>query len=377
VNAAQTSWLRRYVVPGLVFKAAVIGGAYSTGRELAEFFAPHGPWGGLIAILCAMLMWSVTFAVSLEFARLTRSFDYRSFFGNLIGRGWIIIEALMLVLMLLIVSVVEATASEMLHELTGVPRLPGTLLFSAAIAALLVLGTRRLETLISYWSFVLYSFYVVFLVLALARFGSLVSKEFAAAAPVDLLASSSDGIRYAGYNIAAIAMVLFTARNVTTRKEALVAGALGGPLAMLPGLLFFIAMMAYYPQVNDAVLPVNFLMERIGLPLLPKIYLTVILVTLIGTAATVLHSFSKRIGHALEARGEAAGRIVHVLVPATVMLLSIVASARFGLVQLVARGYGFIAFGFIAFFIVPILTVGVRRIRRTRGEASGIASVQT
>ena len=169
-SPAAMSWFRRNVVPGLVFKAAVIGGAYSTGRELAEFFAPHGPWGGLVAILCAMLVWSVTFAVSLEFARLTRSFDYKTFFEQLIGRGWVIIEMLMLVLLFLIVSVVEATASEMLRALAGVPNVAGTVLFSCGVAALLVLGTQRIETLISGWSFVLYGFYALFLVLALSQF---------------------------------------------------------------------------------------------------------------------------------------------------------------------------------------------------------------
>ena len=39
--------------PGLGFKAVVIGGGYATGRELAEFFLPSGPWGGLAAIALA------------------------------------------------------------------------------------------------------------------------------------------------------------------------------------------------------------------------------------------------------------------------------------------------------------------------------------
>lgn len=46
-------WLQRYVLPGLAFKAAVIGGGYATGRELAEFFLPSGPRGGLMAIALA------------------------------------------------------------------------------------------------------------------------------------------------------------------------------------------------------------------------------------------------------------------------------------------------------------------------------------
>ena len=49
VTGARTtsSRFQRFLLPGLAFKAVVIGGGYATGRELAEFFLPSGPWGGL------------------------------------------------------------------------------------------------------------------------------------------------------------------------------------------------------------------------------------------------------------------------------------------------------------------------------------------
>ena len=39
-------FFKRYLLPGFVFEAAVIGGGYATGRELVEFFLPAGPLGG-------------------------------------------------------------------------------------------------------------------------------------------------------------------------------------------------------------------------------------------------------------------------------------------------------------------------------------------
>ena len=48
------SFFQRFLLPGLAFKAVVIGGGYATGRELAEFFIPSGPWGGIAAMLLAM-----------------------------------------------------------------------------------------------------------------------------------------------------------------------------------------------------------------------------------------------------------------------------------------------------------------------------------
>ena len=37
---------------------------------------------------------------------------------------------------------------------------------------------------------------------------------------------------------------------MTGRRDALIAGLLAGPMAMLPAILFFICMVAYYPQIH-------------------------------------------------------------------------------------------------------------------------------
>ena len=46
----HSSAFQRFILPGLAFKAVVIGGGYATGREIAEFFLPAGPWGGVAAM---------------------------------------------------------------------------------------------------------------------------------------------------------------------------------------------------------------------------------------------------------------------------------------------------------------------------------------
>ena len=50
----MSSRFQRFLLPGFAFKAVVIGGGYATGRELAEFFLPSGPWGGIAAMVLAM-----------------------------------------------------------------------------------------------------------------------------------------------------------------------------------------------------------------------------------------------------------------------------------------------------------------------------------
>ena len=81
----RPSWFQRYLLPGLAFKALVIGGGYATGREVAEFFLPSGPWGGLAAIALATVLFSAGCALTFLFALATRSLDYQSFFKALLG----------------------------------------------------------------------------------------------------------------------------------------------------------------------------------------------------------------------------------------------------------------------------------------------------
>src|ERR1700733_16154987 len=111
-TTGQGSWFQRYLLPGLAFKAVVIGGGYATGRELAEFFLPSGPQGGLLAILLAMAIWSLVCAVTFCLAYATKSWNYRAFFKNLLGSFWVIFEAAYLLFIILILAVFRAAAGD-------------------------------------------------------------------------------------------------------------------------------------------------------------------------------------------------------------------------------------------------------------------------
>lgn len=109
-DSKQPTWFQRFILPGLAFKAVIIGGGYATGRELAEFFLPSGPRNGLIGMLLAAGIWSVVCALTFLFARLTNSIDYRDFFRHLLGRFWIAFELTYSALIIVMLSVFGAAA---------------------------------------------------------------------------------------------------------------------------------------------------------------------------------------------------------------------------------------------------------------------------
>ena len=65
----------RHTSHRVMFQSAIIAGAYGSGRELAEFFLPFGPRGGLAGMVVTTLVFSLVLAASFEFARRFQLFD--------------------------------------------------------------------------------------------------------------------------------------------------------------------------------------------------------------------------------------------------------------------------------------------------------------
>ena len=156
----MASRFQRFLLPGFAFKAVVIGGGYATGRELAEFFLPSGPWGGIAAMLLATVVWSAVCAATFLFARRYQARDYLTFVRALLGPAWIVFEAAYILFVVLILAVFGAAAGALAEATLGAPRIAGTLALMAAIALVVAFGNTSVERLFKYVSFLLYGVYV-------------------------------------------------------------------------------------------------------------------------------------------------------------------------------------------------------------------------
>lgn len=361
--SAASSRFQRLLLPGFAFKAAVIGGGYATGRELAEYFIPSGPQGGAMAIAVAMLCWSALCAITFALAFATRSFDYHSFFRMLLGPFAFVFEIAYVVFMVLILAVFGAAAGAIGEAVLGWPPLAGTLLLMLGIGLFTAFGNQSVERLFKWVSFFLYGTYVVFVVLVLASFGDRALEWFATPVPWD--GWLSGGLTYAGYNIVGAVMILPLARHFTSRRDAVVAGVLAGPLAMLPGLLFFVCMVAWYPQIGDEALPSDYILRQLDMPLFHVLFQAMIFSALLECGVAAVHAANERI--AARWRERRALELTHtgrLAVAAVLLVGSIFIAGRFGLVALIASGYRALAWLFLAVYVLPLLTVGVWRLRR-------------
>ncbi|MFC1661740.1 hypothetical protein ACFL3S_09865 [Gemmatimonadota bacterium] len=357
----QVSLFRRLLLPGFVFQSVVIAGGYGTGRELAEFFLSEGPLGGLLAMAVSTLLWSLVCVVTFEFARVFQTFDYRSFFKELLGRGWWIYEAAYLVFMLIILAVIAAAAGSLLEETFGLPYWAGVLGIMAAVGILVLGGSRTIEKAMAGWSLVLYAAYIVLFLWCFQRFGGDIRASFAS---VDVGRGwGMAGVRYAAYNVALIPPLLFAVRHSQGRRDSVVAGLLTGPIAMIPGLLFFLSMAGEYPAVLDRPVPANHLLELLGSRSFQIAFQIVLFGTLIETGTGLIHGMNERISRVYEERGRSMPALLRSGLGVG-LLLSGTLLASVGLVDLIARGYGTLTYVFLAVYVVPILTLGVFRLFR-------------
>jgi uncharacterized membrane protein YkvI len=359
---AGLDWFRRFILPGLAFKAIVIGGGYATGRELVEFFMASGPWGGVLGMMFAAAVWSVVAALTFAYARLTHSLDYRHFFQQLLGRFWILFEIGFLALLVVILAVFGAAAGSLGQALFGTPLIAGTLLLMILIAGFAAFGNESVEELFKYVSFLLYGVYALFLALALTRFGTRIEQAFAD--PHIGRGWLSGGLAYSGYNIVGAVLILPVVRHMRSMRDALVAGILAGPLAMAPALLFFVCLAAW-PTLSRVALPSDFLLAKLGFPAMRWAFQLMIFAALLESGTGSVHAFNQRIAGTL-GRDRPLGWPVRLALSLGLLVASVFLADRFGLVQLIAHGYRLLSYAFLGIYVVPLLTLGLWRIVHLR-----------
>lgn len=362
---SRPSWFQRHLLPGFAFKAVVIGGGYATGRELAEFFVPAGPRGGLLAMALAMLLFSLVCVVTFLFARMTGSADYRAFFRNLLGPFWVLFEAAYVFFFILILAVYGAAAGAIGEAMFGWPLLAGVLCLMVAIAAFTAFGNVSVEWLFKYASYFLYGVYALFVFFALERFGGRVAEGLAAHSGTEGWALA--GATYASYNVIGAAVILPVVRHLTSTRDAIIAGLLAGPLAIIPAVLFFLCMIAWYPAIGAEALPADFMLRQLGLPLLHGAFQLMIFFALLQSSVSAVHAINERIAGYLAERHQRGFPPASRLVCTTLLLVvAIFFAQRFGLVALIAKGYRALAWMFLIVYVLPLMTYGLWRLAAAR-----------
>ena len=332
-----------------------------------EFFSVSGAYGGLFGMALAAIIIAIITATSLEFARLFKVYDYRSFIKELIGPFWFLFEILYVLLFLIVLAVVTAAAGSIMSDRLGISENFGLFSMLAIIGCLLFFGRGVVEKSLVIVSVLLFSAFGYYFYSVWAVNGNAIVEQLS-------VASISEGswflpaAQFAMYSATAVTIILFTARGIEKRIDALVSGSIAGILFVLPGVLFHISFLGNLDQIILEDVPIYWMIDQINSPGLMPIYLIAMFLTFLGTGLGFLQAVNERLDAWSTSRGgEPLGQWAHVGVGITGLLIS-AGLGQFGIIALIAKGYGTISWGFLFVFIIPLLTIGVWKMVRAPNQ---------
>ena len=323
----------------------------------------YGILGGLLGIGVAACVFALVLACTYEFARVFQVYDYRTFFGKLIGPFWICFEILYLLLFLLVLGVVGSAAGNILEEEFGISSLVGMAGVLVLVIALVYFGREAVEKVLTLWSIGMYVVFVAYFIQVMDH------------GDVDILQAVKNGavevgwlqggVLYAMYNLAIAPVLLFSTRAISSRSEAIMAGLVAGLAVMIPAVLFHVSYAVGYPAVLDEPVPNYWMMSQYTTPLLLGIFLIALLGTLVETGAGLVQGFIERIEAVLKpGEDEALGHPARAGIAIVTLGLGGLLGSL-GIVSLVAKGYSALSVGFALVYIIPICTLGILKIMKS------------
>jgi uncharacterized membrane protein YkvI len=273
----------------------------------------------------------------------------------------------------LVLAVMGSAAGGILQDSFGLPSRTGAVVMLVFVVLLTFFGRELITRVLASWSVFLYAVFISYFIAVMTGLS-----------PADLDGKLDwqldtswmlGGLQYALYNVSAVPVVLYAARAIETEQQAWTAGLIGGVIAMVPGILFHLSFVGAYPGILDADLPVYSQFDTLGIPLLFTLYLIVLFGTFIETGAGNIQGFIERIDTWWqERRSTPLRRIHHASIAGLALILASVLS-EFGIVDLIARGYGGIAWGFLIVYLIPLFSVGIYRLIRDAPQEDRTESV--
>ncbi len=376
VCAAKTDtfvrmFFRTYIVPAAVFQSVIIGGGYGTGREVIEYVTRHGGANGYVACAVIGFTFAVILATAFAFAVQFQARDYRIFLRTLLGRGWFVYEILLTALLVIVIAVVAAAAGRIADQGFGLPPRLGIASLLITVVVLHFFGRQWVLNALSLWSFILMAGLLAF-VMTSAQDIALIPGSVIAGG--DLFGAARSGFQFAIYNAALVPALLYCTNSIENTRSAALAGAVAGVFGVVPAVLLHGVFAPHMPLITNEEIPVYWLLNQLGHGLAVATYFLILLGTVILTVVGVLQGVQDRLdGWRRERKLAPYAGAVHAGI-AAIMLVVALTLSEFGIVTLIARGYGWLSWGFFFVFTLPLLTLGVARIQGWHVDQDPIAN---
>lgn len=383
-KSSFSGWFGRYVLPGVLLQSVLIGGGYATGREVISYGAKFGA-KGWIAGIAILVGFSIMSMATFEFVRVFKTYNYKSFMQKLIGKAAILYDVIYIPLVIIILAVMASATGEIVNKTLGLNYWIGVITVIVAVGILNFYGTNIIEKFETYGTIALYAAYIIFGILAISKTSGNISQVLSTGDTSFVEGVSSTrfviwtGIVYVAYNLIVFPASFTSLKRQTTRKDSLISGIIAGILMTVPWFITYFAFMGFYPQEEILASSVPWLdiLYQVGGTWTVVLFGIVIGWTLIETSTGVLHAFVERVNSTLEDYGkEPLNRPKSAALTVVVLIIATVFS-KFGIIDLIAKGYETMSYGLMVVYALPLLTLGIYKIyKATKSTSDSIPDVE-
>ena len=282
------------------YAAYGIGSGFATGQEILQYFASWGPKGMVSALIGSAILMGIAFSILVRDGFLhnddfKKDSDCFAYYGGKYIGGFIDLFSIALVLGVYVE--VFAGCGATINQYFGLPAFAGTIVMGIIVAAVVMLGLKRIVQILSCLGVVFIIYSVCFGIYCLTSGGESLAEagrhlpeyiEEGKVLQISILGLRDPfwaGLNYGGVNlIVAVAFVLALGRGTKSRAEAAIGGAGAGIIFMVPVLFSAIAILLNidYIAVHGQQVPSLAAVNNM-LPGLAKIYLVILVLGIFTT----------------------------------------------------------------------------------------------
>lgn len=342
------------------------GGGFASGAQIYSYFVRYGILC-LITPLLAMAYNAVFFAYSLRFARKHEVYDYRSYNDAFYGRYSKIFsnlfEVLYLCVMCVAPAVAFATGGATLSTLTGLPYLLCTLVIGVFIFVVAIFGTdlvRKVSTVLSVC--IIAGLLIVYIPNMIARAPEIANAAVTMSAqqlPVGKALYSA--FIYGTFQLANIAVFVQHAKPLEKPQDAIKSMGIGCIINALMMTMVVLGLMTVYtdPALAEQSIPTLFMVQNgVGKSFLMPLISLLIILGAVSTAVNMVAAMVKRVDGSFEKRAvkKTTGKVtLREVIIALVCCFVDFGIAQFGLLTLIQKAYGSLAYLAIPVILVPYI----------------------
>lgn len=368
----------RIALPAAVGVAAVwfgshAGGGFATGRQEVEFFVQFG-WHSIWIGLLSMLIMGIAIYNGLELARIHKIYDYKNLFKKLyapynkmLPTLW---DVLYLYAVLLGSGVAIAGASELLYQKLHIPYGIAVIIIGTILLLFTIFGTGLVRSASTAMSVFIISALVIVTILGIsfgigsANLSKLVGAKTTTAGFGKILWMA---LLYGSFQSVLIAPIVSVSETLKTRKNCLRAALYGFLVNGTMLILVCIMLLGFFPDVVTEELPVYFVTTQLEHPWLNTLYSLILFFALISTGVGLIFGAVKRFETVwIRESGIFKGVRIKRITICFICLIISAGISLFGLIAIVAVGYGSLGYAAILLNIIPLLIIAPIKIRKAR-----------